>query len=215
MLSQQFQSRMQGFKIAVAFLSVNERIERHPSSAGFAWLFKTYVPWNAVAIALAELYNQPQGPLADHAWEIIQSRFQDWEGRVADIKEAMVWGLIKNLLRLALAEKQHNQELSRARQGFDTAALDSVLQGHDASSAGLEGGKGSSIFYPQSFENFGPIDRNRDQPLSFAAINMVEADIESPNASNNSNNWNDLIFDVDALGGESILEPYGIQLGFS
>jgi Fungal specific transcription factor domain len=219
MPSQQVQSRSQGLQTAVTFLTVNESIEQHPSSAGFAWLFKIYVPWHAVAVVLTELCTQPQGPLADRAWEIIQNRFKDWNGRVADTKEAMLWNPIKKLLRRALAaQQQYGQELFQDRQALHPSDLDSIIQDFDASGTsnpGLQGGEGSgSSFDLQSFNDFSLLDQaTMDQSLNllpFAPENMVATSIESSTAFNNLDNWNEFMFDVNALGGEVLLEPYNI-----
>lgn len=213
MPSQQAQFRTQGLQTAVKFLSVNELIEQHSSSAGFAWLFKTYVPWHAVAIVLAELITQPQGLLADRAWEIIQSRFKDWNGRVADTKEAMLWGPIKNLLKRARVARQNDQELFNPEQALEPSDLDSILQGFDAPGVpapGLEGGQGSSSFDPQSFNDFGLFDQAMDQPLdflSFTPMDTVATGTESSSASNNWDYWNAFTFDVNELGGETLPEP--------
>jgi hypothetical protein len=211
---QEVQSRTQGFQTAVRFLNINESIEQHPSSASFAWLFKTYVPWHAVAVILAELRTQPQGPLADRAWVIIRSRFKDWNGRVADVKEAMLWGLIKNLLRQAQVAQNNGQELFTVRQPMHPSDLEPILQDLDASgtlNSELDVGEGSSSFGPQNFNDFGLNDQFMDQSLdflSFVPIDKVTASTKSPSTSNNSDNWNDFTFDVNALGEEFFPEPY-------
>lgn len=216
MPSQQVQLRTQGLQTAVKFLNVNELIEQHSSSAGFAWFFKTYVPWHAVAVTLVELSNQPRSPLADRAWEIIQSRFKDWNGRVADIKEAMLWGPIKNLLKRARVARQHGQEPFNLGQALHPSELDSILQEFDASGTpnpGLEDGEGSSGFEFQTFNDFTLIDQTMDQPLdffSFTPINPMATGTELSSASNNWDNWNEFTFDVNALGGDILSEPYNI-----
>lgn len=213
MPSQQVQSRTQGLQTAMTFLNVNEAIEHHPSSAGFAWYFKTYVPWHAIAVVLAELCTQPQGPLADRAWEIIQSRFKDWNGRVTDIKEAILWVKIKKLLKRAQVARQHGRESFKVKQALDPADLESVLQDFsapEASNPRLNGDEGSSSFDPQFLGDFGLIT---DQPLDFlpfGPMNTMVAGIESPNVSNNLDDWNDFTFDVNALGGEIHPGPYDI-----
>lgn len=131
--SPQLQSRILGLQTAVMFLNIKELIEQHSSSPGFAWLFKTYVPWHAVAVVLAELCPHREGRLADRAWEIIESHFQDWNNRVTDVKEAMLWGLIKKLLERARAAKQKNKELAKARQTLQPSTLVPMLQDFDAS----------------------------------------------------------------------------------
>ena len=214
MPSHQVQSGAQGLQAAVTFLNINELIEQHPSSAVFEWLFKTYVPWHALAVTLAELCTQPQNSLADRAWEIIESRFKDWNGRAADIKEAMLWGPIKNLLARARVARRHDEELSKAEKGVQLPDLESTSQDFDAprtSNPEIGVGKGSSSLDPHSLDNFHLFDP--DQLLdfvSFAQLNTEGGAPESPGASKNLENWNEFLFDVDALGGEFPSEPYGI-----
>ena len=214
--SQQVQPKTQGLQAAVKFLNVNELIEQHSSSAPFAWLFRTYVPWHAVAVILVELCTQPRGPVADRAWEIIQSRFKDWNGRVADIKEAMVWGPIENLLKRARLARQDGQELFKLGQAWHPSDLDSILQGFDASRTpdpGMDAGEGSRSFKPQSFNECGLMDPSMDQPLdflSFTPFDTAATGTESLSAADKWDNWNDFTFDVNALGGEIFGEPYNI-----
>jgi hypothetical protein len=202
---QQIQSRTQGLQTAMKFLNVHELIEEHPSSAGFTWLFKTYVPCHALAVVLVELCAQPQSPLADCAWEIIDSRFKDWNGRIADIKEVMLWALIKKLLKRARAARRRSDDSLALAQDLYIFELNLTLQDFDAlrtSNPRLE----SSSFDPQSLNDFASIDPAMDQRmdfLSFAPVNQFAADVDPSSASNNLNNWNDFMFDVNALDGET------------
>lgn len=90
----------------MAFLNINELIEQHPSSTRFFWLLQTYVPWHAVAVILAEICSEPEGLLAYRAWDIIQNRFKDWRGRIADINEAMIGNVVRNLFKRARAAQK-------------------------------------------------------------------------------------------------------------
>lgn len=214
MPSQQAQSRTHGLQTAVTFLNFSESIEQHPSFACFAWLLKTYAPWHAVAVTLAELCTHPQGPLADRAWEIIESRFKDWTSRIADAKETMLWGPIKNLLKRARAARQYGQESSHAKQALQPSELDSIIPSfNEAGTAGP--GFGGDIcdnsFDPQSFDDFGLIDQPMDHSLDFLSLPLPETtatDPELPSAFNDLDNWNDFMFDVNALSGEPFPESY-------
>ena len=176
---------VRGLQIALLFLDANELIEQHPYSAGFAWLFKTYLPWHAVAVVLAELITKPESAPAARAWEIINRRFRDWTSRVADVKEKMLWGLIKNLLKRARAAQQQSQQGGRHPQRFDLLGI-------------------SSPFADASFDLSGLFDPIPGPPLNFVTFDphsMEAGEGNIPNTSKNLDSWNDFAFDVNALGG--------------
>jgi hypothetical protein len=85
-----------------------------------------FSPWHAVTVVLCELCRNPQGALADRAWEIIQSRFKEWNGRVAGTREAMLWGPIKRLLNKAV--RKRNQQRPDMEQSTYAVDLDLILQ---------------------------------------------------------------------------------------
>lgn len=213
---EQVRSSDQGLQTALRSLKSNELIEQHPSSAGFTWLFRTYAPWQAVAVALAEICNQPHSALADAAWEIIENRFSDWSGRLASTKEAMLWGPIKNMLKRARAARQHSQESVEAQQGPNTSDLGLSLLDPNASvasSLGFDLNSSNDSFNIQSLNAFpllGQVTEQRLEDFSFASINSTAPNFAEPSASDNLDNWNDFTYDVNALSGEYFSESYGM-----
>ncbi|KAE9365828.1 hypothetical protein N431DRAFT_562537 [Stipitochalara longipes BDJ] len=203
---------IQGLQKAITFLNVHEMIEQHPASAGFTWLLKTYVPWHALAIVLAELFAQPTGPLADRAWEIIESRFDDWNSRVADAKEAMIWGSIKKLLKRARAARQNSHVSLSTGQALNTANPDPTFEDFNAfgtSNVGFE--SNSSDIQP--FDNFGFLGQTPNEQLdflNFAPMNTFPTNVELSAVPNELDNWNDFMFDMNALGGEILPDIYSI-----
>jgi len=208
--SQKVESRSKGLHTAIKLLTVNELIEQHASTAPFTWLFTTFAPWHAVAVILAELCTQPQGNFADRGWEIIERRFKDWSGRVADAKEAMIWsGPIKNLMKRARISRQ---QTFVADQDFNAPDLPSNLHEFNApeiSNSGIDGLDASSSFDPQLFDNFGLFNQTGNQDFEgFPFVPMdTTAGLELSGDSNNSENWNEFLFDVNELGGDFNQEP--------
>jgi hypothetical protein len=203
---------IQGLQKAITFLNVHEMIEKHPASANFTWVFKTYVPWHALAIVLAELCNQPTGSLADRAWDIIDSRFEDWNSRVADVKEAMVWGSIKKLIKRARAARHLNQDSLSTGQALNNLNLDPAFHGSNIfESSNAEFQSNNSNNHPS--DNLVFLDQVPDEQLdflNFAPMNAFPADVELPAVPNELDNWNDFMFDVNALDGEMLPDIYGI-----
>lgn len=209
---EQVHSSDQGLQTAVRFLNSNELIEQHPSSAGFTWLFRTYAPWQAVAVALAEICNQPHSALADAAWDIIENRLGDWSGRLASTKEAMLWGPIKNMLKRARTARQHSQESVKAQQGPNNSDLSPSLLNPNASvasSLGFDLNNNNDGFDTQSLINIpslGQVTEQRLDDFSFAPINSMAPNFAAPIVPGDLDNWNDFTYDVNALSGEYLSE---------
>lgn len=188
-------SPVQGLETAVRFLSVCESIENHQWSPNLAWSYRTYVPWHALAVALSELCIQPSGHTANRAWDIIDRRWRDWVGRVADVKETMLWGPIKKLLKQAKAVRARIFPVSDP-QPFDT---DSLLR-----EFGAGGDHGVPEEPPKSFGVFDTsrsFDMNLNQTLDLLPFDsMTDVGIEEA-GSGNPTNWNEFMFDLNALGG--------------
>ena len=192
-----------GLKIVVELLKSNELIENHPFSIGFAWLLKTYAPWHAVAVALAEICHQPHSFLADSAWAMIQAHFEDWNNKAPGTREAMVWYPIKNLLRCAREARERHQESSPSQKMPSTPYVDSTLSETDAStpSQSQSGGHGDKAFddfesrvpsnFPESIQahDFSP----------FAPMGTMMSSPTQPDMSSNFDYWNNFTYDVNAL----------------
>jgi len=203
---------IRGLQKAITFLNIHEMIEQHPASAGFNWKLRTYVPWHALAVVLSELCTQPTGPLADRAWEIIDSRFDDWNSRVAYVKEAMVWWPVKKLLKRARAARRDSYDLLNTGQAVSTLNLDPAFQGFNAfgtPNLGLEG----DISTVQTFNDFDFLDQIPDEQLgslNFAPMDTFPADIGLSSVPNELDNWNNFMFDMNAHDGEMLPDMYGI-----
>lgn len=110
--------RGQSLRTAVLYLEIIEIMEAHEAAARFNWYFNTYVPWHALAVALAELCNETHGPLADRAWAVIDRGYAKYSDRVADTKEGMLWRPIKSLLKRAQAARQRADQPGAMQEAF-------------------------------------------------------------------------------------------------
>ena len=191
-----------GLEIAVEFLKSNEVIEKHSFSTGFAWLFRTYAPWHAVAVALAEICHQPHSILADSAWATIQAHFKDWNSKVLGTKEAMVWEPIKNLLRRARAARQRSQNSSPSQQMHSRPHLNSTLSTNDVNTSprsGVQGDKAVDDFENQDSRD---VSQAMAQPQDFSAMASMGTMTTSPirpDITTSSDYWSNFTYDVNAL----------------
>ncbi|KAL8674866.1 MAG: hypothetical protein Q9168_000752 [Polycauliona sp. 1 TL-2023] len=77
-------------------------LETEPCAEKWRWFFGTWHQWYALAMALAELCNQPHGPIADRAWQAVDRVFDPWAEKVADAQNGGLWRPIKKLRNRAI-----------------------------------------------------------------------------------------------------------------
>ncbi|KUI70198.1 hypothetical protein VM1G_05820 [Cytospora mali] len=98
----------------------------------FMWWQDGYVQWHPLAVALAELCVQTEGPLVDRAWSSVERMWTRCGDRVADSRKGALWKPIKKLLRKArekraeaqmrrLVISEEGQEVNAAQQGSELA----------------------------------------------------------------------------------------------
>lgn len=78
----------------------------------FAWWADGYVQWHPLAVALAELCVQTDGPLVERAWATVDRVFPVWSHKVADRKRGALWRPIRKLYRRA-REKRTAAQMRR------------------------------------------------------------------------------------------------------
>lgn len=82
---------------AVEIMEDSHCLESEPTTAQYEWFLKSWVQWHALAVALAELCVQNQGPLVQRAWDIIDTVFEPWAAHIADSRRGMLWRPIQKL----------------------------------------------------------------------------------------------------------------------
>ncbi|KUI57087.1 hypothetical protein VP1G_04455 [Cytospora mali] len=98
----------------------------------FMWWQDGYVQWHPLAVALAELCVQTEGPLVDRAWSSVERVWTRCGDRVADSRKGALWRPIKKLLRKArerraeaqmrrLGISEEGQGVNAAQQGSEPA----------------------------------------------------------------------------------------------
>ncbi|KAE8555772.1 hypothetical protein EYB25_000470 [Talaromyces marneffei] len=99
-------TRDQTLRIAVLILEIMNMYENDPKSVRFKWVGRTWVQWHPLAVVLAELCVQTQGPLVDRAWAVVESVWNTFGKQVADTTEGILWKPLKRLLKKARAAYQ-------------------------------------------------------------------------------------------------------------
>lgn len=81
-------------------------LECEPATAQWKWFFNSWCQWHPLAVVLAELCSQNQGPLVQRAWAIVDQVFEPWAANIADSKRGMLWRPIQKLMAKARRNRQ-------------------------------------------------------------------------------------------------------------
>ena len=107
---------------ATTILEISNEGETSDVPANFRWFIKAYPQWHPLAVALAELCSQVEGPLVEKAWAIVDIVFDRLGNRIADTKRGSLWRPIKKLhARAQAARSQHLSKLQQ--QNLHTAPI--------------------------------------------------------------------------------------------
>jgi hypothetical protein len=199
--------RGQSLRTVVSLLEINDMIETHEAAARFTWYFTTYVPWHTLAVALAELCNETQGPLADRAWAVVEKCYNKYSDRVADTKEGMLWRPIKSLLKRAQAARQRAHQPDKASQIALQPLVDPALQepqiappqiGIEMHNLTLDPSE-NTFYMPMPADGVGQTPYPLFGDDFFSLTNMPLSNTQNFDENMNWNDWNEFVFDIHAL----------------
>ncbi|PQE20699.1 multidrug resistance regulator 1 protein [Rutstroemia sp. NJR-2017a BBW] len=192
-------------------LKLIEMIWQHDSSTGFFWFFQTYVPWHALAIALAELCVETSGPLADQAWQVVEHNFNKWSEYVADTKDGMIWRPVKNLLKRAKAariQQQPSQELQLANLSPQTP--NQLLPSADLGFRHLSMGTNNEFHYPLMTDEFNAMAQDSYASFGLNLSTPMDIPIDTVGVGSevySDTHWNEFISEVSTTVGDIAPDP--------
>lgn len=93
-------------RLSVDVLERVYQLQTDPAASPFRWLSQTYVQWHALAVTIAELCVETEGPMVERAWAIVEPTFQHMAQHVADSDKGMLWRPIKKLMSRARGVRQ-------------------------------------------------------------------------------------------------------------
>ncbi|QSZ29398.1 hypothetical protein DSL72_003912 [Monilinia vaccinii-corymbosi] len=214
--------RGQSLRTAMAFLDLIEEMGQHERSRGWSWFFETYVPWHAIAVALAELCAEPTGPLADQSWEVIEHHYNKWSEYVADTKDGMIWRPVKNLLKRARAARRRERgvsesQASRTNSPFSEPKVYPTGPKLDLGLSSIILDNNNNYSQPPMIGHGNPIGQNPysamgfDLPMTMSSTPMDSnmpspLSVPIPDAYTNAH-WNEFIFGLGTVGGDGPPNP--------
>lgn len=83
-----------------------------PSAKPFRWLTTIWVSWHALAVMIAELCVQTEGPLVERAWSLVNVVFEETARHIADSDHGRLWRPIKKLMNKAQAVRKRHLGVS-------------------------------------------------------------------------------------------------------
>lgn len=121
-------------RLSVDVLERFHQLQTDPAVSQFRWLSQTYVQWHALAVTIAELCVETEGPMVERAWAIVEPSFQQMAQHVADSDRGMLWRPIKKLMSRARGVRQKSLTSRSAMSIPSTSgALLSIIDQKDSS----------------------------------------------------------------------------------
>ncbi|KAI2717866.1 transcriptional regulator family: Fungal Specific TF [Penicillium roqueforti] len=108
-------------KIAADNLQCSQEVYNHPGSRSWRWYQSMWVPWHALAVALAELCVCKSPTVMSKYWTVVEDVYHRSRLVIADSQQGMLWKPLERLM--SQAKTQRNQLLgidaSRQEYSFD------------------------------------------------------------------------------------------------
>ena len=205
-------------RLSVDVLERFHQLATDPAVSQFRWLSQTYVQWHALAVTIAELCVETEGPMVERAWVVVEPSFQQAAQHVADSDRGMLWRPIKKLMSRAreIRQKYLTSRLKMTNPSSSIAALNTLDQ-MDASMEKAQSNSGTtdythwpveSMTHPiQNFQHANPIATSEPfdwGPWLTAATAATTATTQSQNDPSMDDmawtNWEDFIDDVQGQG---------------
>lgn len=101
--------RDQVFMTSIEVVEFGDLLDRGKQTVKWAWLFKTYNQWHAVAYVLSELCHRPQGPDFDRAWNVVDGVYCR---RMLDLPKGQRGTLWRPLKQLYARAKKRREMLN-------------------------------------------------------------------------------------------------------
>ena len=91
------------FTTSIEILEYTHALRTNDNYQRWAWLFRTYVEWDALAYLLLSLISCPNGDEMARAWKAVKTAFDDWKCDPHLESQERQWQRIKELRARALA----------------------------------------------------------------------------------------------------------------
>lgn len=158
------------FKYAVDCLEHSYRMRTDPRLSQWSWLTRVYNEWQAFAVVLSGLCDQPLAKDADKAWKVVeQSAVLRWESPVRHHRVHQ-W---RSVMRTIDKARRRRKKLLGRKQSISSARTRSTQEEHE---------RPESISPPQQLGADSPARFNQ-QPQAMLAMETLTPNAPSPSLS--------------------------------
>lgn len=112
-----FNTRHPGIlNLSVQVIEKSMQVSMDTPTQSFRWISSIWVQWHALAVTIAELCVQTEGPTVERAWAVVNIAFEEIARHVADSEKGRLWRPIKKLMNRAQAVRRKHLEDVTAKQ---------------------------------------------------------------------------------------------------
>jgi hypothetical protein len=162
------------------------------------WAWKSWVPWHALAIVLAELCIRPQEASSERSYRLAKESFKHYASRIADSDSGMLWKPVSKLMRRAdKAMAEHSITPGTVARAMDLTPMkfeDTIPQPRSTSTTEVFDSlpSGTDPGFPT---DIGPLPLNLDWPAinGTSEVDNFETDIDTSWL-----NWDLFLVDVNS-----------------
>lgn len=102
--------------LCVEVVEKANQVSKDSALGNFRWFSQLWTQWHALAVMIAELCVQSEGPTVERAWTVVESMYKETAQYVADTDKGKLWRPIKKLMKKAHAVRMKHLEDVAARQ---------------------------------------------------------------------------------------------------
>ncbi len=201
--------------LAVEVIEKLVRVSMDTSFGPLRWITSIWVQWHALAVMIAELCVQTEGPTVERAWSVINTVYEETARNIADSDKGRLWRPIKKLMNKAQAVRTKHLEAAATIQGslpstgalepanqtvplLDTQFSDFNLMEMEAEPQLLDESSGSIQQLQQNVTNIEQIPINWDPWVTTGPPNQMHYNNEMDQMA--WTNWESFIDDFQANG---------------
>ncbi len=123
--------RMDLLQASVDILRMSNALLAHKSSESWAWFYRGWVQWHAIAVVIAELGHNTDHQFVDNAWAVLDPILTIWDSVYKVKQDEPAWEHVNTLIERARQKRQQLPSQSRthaatARPAFEGGRQDDL-----------------------------------------------------------------------------------------
>ncbi|OQD83589.1 hypothetical protein PENANT_c016G10563 [Penicillium antarcticum] len=117
-------------KLAAENLQTSQEAYSYPGAARWRWFGSMWVPWHALAVAIAELCVCKDPSIMSQYWSVVNEVYQRSRYVIADSQQGMLWKPMERLMTQAQTRRKELQEQESASQAMSRFSFNELATGY-------------------------------------------------------------------------------------